>query len=388
MGAASSWLTAGVLFPHNHAHPSPSALLAEAPRPQITRDEALQAQLRAAVETVRAKLNGLTYDSVVRIGRLYGEAGQRMAESLRLIVSAYGGEETWPQSATLSAQMRARRTQELLRQLDAILAGAVESAKTEVLQGALRSFRMGYYGEGWALDLALPSGVSALLPVLPDDVVRSAALYPYGGLTFFDRMGEQRPAFLGRMQRSIGISQASGDTLSQATSRLLRELGVPVGGGVPVSQRRQAAADALYIPSRSRGLTPRRHAELIARTELQRSAAAGAETLFDRNRDVLAGKEWQATNDARTCPICAALDGSVYTLDDPNAPTIPRHPRCRCALLPVLKPWSEILSGAPAGTIPTPKPRLTYRQWAEGRQVSPEDDGGLRQQRGRRLDRR
>jgi len=44
--------------------------------------------------------------------------------------------------------------------------------------------------------------------------------------------------------------------------------------------------------------------------------------------------EWSAARDARTCPICKALDGNIYDIDD--APDIPKHPQCRCTLLPIM----------------------------------------------------
>lgn len=44
--------------------------------------------------------------------------------------------------------------------------------------------------------------------------------------------------------------------------------------------------------------------------------------------------EWLATLEQNTCEICAKLDGRVFRLDDPKRPKIPRHPNCRCDLIP------------------------------------------------------
>ncbi|MED1443037.1 minor capsid protein [Aeribacillus composti] len=46
--------------------------------------------------------------------------------------------------------------------------------------------------------------------------------------------------------------------------------------------------------------------------------------------------EWLATLEQNTCEICAKLDGKVFDLDDPKKPKIPRHPNCRCDLIPYI----------------------------------------------------
>ncbi len=44
--------------------------------------------------------------------------------------------------------------------------------------------------------------------------------------------------------------------------------------------------------------------------------------------------QFQAILDARTSKICAAVDGKIYLLTDPNLPRPPLHPNCRSALVP------------------------------------------------------
>ena len=42
-----------------------------------------------------------------------------------------------------------------------------------------------------------------------------------------------------------------------------------------------------------------------------------------------------------TCLRCAALDGTVYKLDE-KKPQMPLHPRCRCIWLPETKTFREL----------------------------------------------
>jgi len=72
---------------------------------------------------------------------------------------------------------------------------------------------------------------------------------------------------------------------------------------------------------------------LIARTETIRFANLG---LVDTYKDHGIKKvRWQAAVSERTCDICNDLDGQVFDIDTVSAP--PKHIKCRCTLLSVLK---------------------------------------------------
>lgn len=81
----------------------------------------------------------------------------------------------------------------------------------------------------------------------------------------------------------------------------------------------------------------------LARTEINRAAAQGANHVYMENADIMDGKRWNAVLDARTAPKDAANDGNIYPLDydteeNPGKPgeRIPNHPNCRCKWTPVL----------------------------------------------------
>lgn len=84
------------------------------------------------------------------------------------------------------------------------------------------------------------------------------------------------------------------------------------------------------------GLTESR-ALMIARTEIIHAHAEGQLDAFSDLgvEQVGALVEWSTAGDDRVCPICAALEGKVYTIDDARG-LIPQHPNCRCTWIPKL----------------------------------------------------
>jgi SPP1 gp7 family putative phage head morphogenesis protein len=92
----------------------------------------------------------------------------------------------------------------------------------------------------------------------------------------------------------------------------------------------------------------RRNAEALVRTSVQTVANDTREKLFNNHGDVIASKEWNAALDLRTCPTCGPRDGKRWTLDNtPIGHAIPysvppKHWRCRCSMVPVLKTWREL----------------------------------------------
>ena len=75
------------------------------------------------------------------------------------------------------------------------------------------------------------------------------------------------------------------------------------------------------------------NADMIARTEIAHIQTQAAK---QRYKDYGIQKvEFYADPDERTCPECGKLHGKIYSIYD--AVQLPRHPRCRCTLLPVIE---------------------------------------------------
>lgn len=94
-------------------------------------------------------------------------------------------------------------------------------------------------------------------------------------------------------------------------------------------------------------------ARTLARTEVIRAhhTATVAEYRAAGLDGVKVKAEW-ATAGFNVCPICADMEGKVYTLDQIQG-MIPAHPNCRCVALPVL-PGEDVSVPAPASEAAAP----------------------------------
>ncbi|MDA1658816.1 minor capsid protein [Bacillus cereus group sp. TH153LC] len=79
-------------------------------------------------------------------------------------------------------------------------------------------------------------------------------------------------------------------------------------------------------------------AKRIARTETSRVATESAKRSFKEYG--VTKVQWRSSLEKRTCAVCAALNGKKYSPS--YAPPLPRHPHCRCYLLPVEVDGEEI----------------------------------------------
>lgn len=79
-----------------------------------------------------------------------------------------------------------------------------------------------------------------------------------------------------------------------------------------------------------------------------------------------------ATFDERTCPVCGAMDGRTFALDERNAGVNypPLHPNCRCTTVASLSKeledrlFKDVLVHNRDGTVTRMDGRMTYSEWA------------------------
>ena len=71
---------------------------------------------------------------------------------------------------------------------------------------------------------------------------------------------------------------------------------------------------------------------LVSRTEVIRSYRESAREVYRAAGDVLAGWVWTAAKSARTCAMCIAMDGQVFSVDT----RLESHPACRCVAVPLV----------------------------------------------------
>ncbi len=123
-----------------------------------------------------------------------------------------------------------------------------------------------------------------------------------------------------------------------------------------------------------------RSATALVRTAVAHVNTVARQEFYDANADLIKGYQYTATLDARTCLVCAPLDGKVYAVDE-FRPELPQHFNCRCLYVPVIKSWKELgldIADAPEGTRASMNGQvpetLTYQQWLRQQPQSIQND--------------
>ena len=196
---------------------------------------------------------------------------------------------------------REGRLNEIGGRLEALL-GVAQADAQDVLAGKLRQAQAREHNLlGRLLRGTIPTSVPLDLGGPSPAAIERMILGPLGGVRWEARMRENFGQALGKMQRSLALSTALGEGADKAARRM-----------------RKAGLNLTLQRSR-----------LIARTETQRVANEILMDKYTRNRHIIQGVQALETLDARTCLVCASIDGDTWPLNDPNLPTWPIHPGCR-----------------------------------------------------------
>jgi len=86
--------------------------------------------------------------------------------------------------------------------------------------------------------------------------------------------------------------------------------------------------------------TTTRGAEALAQTVVIHTYNEANNEVYKENADLLSGVKWIATLDFNTCEDCAALDGQEWGVNEEH-PVPPYHPRCHCAISPVVAGYAD-----------------------------------------------
>lgn len=144
---------------------------------------------------------------------------------------------------------------------------------------------------------------------------------------------EQIRAIVVRTQEQVTktLSPVAGDAFTTLRSTLVR--GVANGQNPRIVARQMVRGLELGFNT---ALT---RAMVIARSEILDAHRAGALAVRQANTDVLAGWEWIAQLDSRTCPSCWAQHGTMHPVDEFGPID---HQQGRCAAMARTKTWKEL----------------------------------------------
>ena len=134
------------------------------------------------------------------------------------------------------------------------------------------------------------------------DIVTSR---PFEGKTLKEWADNIQRADLARIEDQIKIGLIQNESLPQISRRIVGT----------VAQRGRDGVTQIT----------RRHAATITRTVVSGVASDARQQFLSLNKDIAPKKLFVATLDSRTTKICMRFDGSVWDVDDPNAPVFPLH---------------------------------------------------------------
>lgn len=149
------------------------------------------------------------------------------------------------------------------------------------------------------------------------------------------------------LERTFGVSvnkeggvEVLGQRKTGLSQFLVKRIDQRARTGFLTGESTESIAQSLIIDSARDGVRlggtaaqVRSHATAVARTAVHDLAARVHQKVYDANSDVIVAFRFDASNDSRACPTCAALEGKEGTKDE--VPRPPIHPSCRCLRIPV-----------------------------------------------------
>lgn len=231
---------------------------------------------------------------------IYRQAGREILGSLLSLddssIDAFLQGQILAQILPILQRLNTRATMEL----GTALTTAYKAAQKQVFRLALLR------------DHAPPEvGVGVQFNRIPEERVRAVA---ESSLEYIQAIDADLKA---RIRQQMGVSLVRGETPREMAKRIVGQ-GLTTDGGHPSFHTAEVRAD------------------VIARTE---TARVQAQTITESIRQVAEVNpgvlmEWCAALE-RACPTCRALDGLKAPAGETfNGYTVPRHPRCRCVIVP------------------------------------------------------
>ena len=280
-----------------------------------------------------ASENGLSYADAVK--KLNSREVREWKKALAEYVEEIKATVDEKLRAKLIAELDARsyasqqdRLSALEAQIDMEVDRLFSTGEQQMTMTMTDVFTDGYYHK--AFDLQQRAGVIAPFARLSGDIVESVLTYPWSGADFSARLWENKRALLFNMRQTITQGLIQGMGVAAMSKNLADSLGKSY-----VAAERLIRTETAYFHNEA---------------DFRAYEAAGVEEY-----------EFMASLNEKTCPVCGALDGKHFRVEDKQEGVNcnPMHPNCRCTTVEY-DPDKEadwIASGQPM-----PK-NMTYEEW-------------------------
>jgi len=277
--------------------------------PQQTANEALyDAMVRH--QTYLMRFSGYVRN---RVNAILDRSEQAIADTIRGRLADSNG---------LTTPQEVRRMEALLRAIDGLRDKAWDGASEELAKHLEElAYQEPIVLQGMFATVA-PAVVNTVLPTTR--LLKAIALSrPFEGRILKDWAATMQAEDLRRMHAAIQTGMVAGESSAAIARRVVGTNALAGTDGVTQMTRRQV--------------------EAITRTAVNHIANSARDAFMQENADLVLSEVYVATLDARTTPICKALDGKTFPQG--QGPRPPQHFNCRSLRVAVLD--GEVLSGRP-----------------------------------------
>lgn len=198
------------------------------------------------------------------------------------------------------------------------------------------AYKEGYYKTAYTIDNGVSIGIN--YKILRPEFINSVINANFEGMTYSDRIWKNKEWLVNKLYDVIGKGIYEGYSVDKM-SKKIKDL---FGSSAYQSKR-------------------------LVNTELARIVTNAQDEIY-KDSGVVQKVIWIATLDERTNPEDAALDGTIWDLDDISRPRPPLHPNCRCAISAYLPDWNPRTRRD--NITKENIPYSSYSEWAEQNNIS------------------
>ncbi|MGZ0086350.1 minor capsid protein [Caldibacillus thermoamylovorans] len=166
-------------------------------------------------------------------------------------------------------------------------------------------FAHAYYRTAYEIEKNIEIAISFSL--LRKEVIDEIINFNWSGIPFSERIWDNTNALVKALRTELYIGIQQGESIDKIARRIDKQF----NSKAYQSQR-------------------------LIRTETARVISSAQEKIY-KDSGVVQKVQWVATLEGNTCEQCARLDGKQFNLDDDTKPSPPKHPNCRCCLIPIIE---------------------------------------------------
>ncbi|MCG6796357.1 minor capsid protein [Geobacillus sp. YHL] len=164
---------------------------------------------------------------------------------------------------------------------------------------------LAYYRTAYEIEKSI--GVVISFSLLRKEVIDEIVNFNWSGIKFSERIWDNTNALVKALRTELYLGIQQGESIDKIAKRIDKQFN-------------------------SKAFQSKR----LILTELSRVVSSAQEKIY-RDSGIVQKVQWVATLEGNTCEQCARLDGKQFDIDDQTKPSPPRHPNCRCCLIPIIE---------------------------------------------------